>query len=85
MNLETHIMPRLAWAYREPRGRKVPFDLDNIKNLGRTQGKNKGLNAPLPDRKCRSNTFAQSILRHWGTIEKCYINNVCVVHTLTMR
>ena len=42
MNFETH-MPKLANEYRQAGKKKVPFDLDSIRNLGTV--KDKGFNA----------------------------------------
>ena len=38
MEFETHIMPRMAKEYRDAGKKKVPFDLDKIRNLGRVKG-----------------------------------------------
>ena len=35
INFEAHIVLKLIKEYREVSNRKVPFDLDKIKNLGR--------------------------------------------------
>jgi len=35
INFETHIVLKLIKEYREARNRKVLFDLDKIRNLGR--------------------------------------------------
>jgi hypothetical protein len=35
MDFETHIMPRLAKEYVEHSEKKVPFDLQKLRNLGR--------------------------------------------------
>ena len=38
MNFESHIMPRLAKEYKDADKKKVPFDLDKIRNLGKDKG-----------------------------------------------
>ena len=35
MNFESHIMPRLAKEYKDAGKKKVPFDLEKVRNLGR--------------------------------------------------
>ena len=42
MNFESHIMPRLAKEYKDADKKKVPFDLEKVRNLGRDgKGKDK--------------------------------------------
>ena len=41
MNFESHIMPRLAKEYKDAGKKKVPFDLEKVRNLGRDKGKDK--------------------------------------------
>jgi hypothetical protein len=35
MNFESHIMPRLAKEYKDAGKKRVPFDLDKVRALGR--------------------------------------------------
>ena len=35
MNFESHIMPRLAKKYKDAGKKKVPFDLEKIRKIGR--------------------------------------------------
>ena len=38
MDFETHIMSRLIKEYKEAGNKKVPFDLEKVRNFGRVKG-----------------------------------------------
>ena len=48
MNFESHIMPRLAKEYKDAE-KKVPFDLEKVRALGRDSSKSKEFNAQAWD------------------------------------
>jgi hypothetical protein len=41
MNFESHIMPRLAKEYKDAGKKRVPFDLEKVRALGRGDSKGK--------------------------------------------
>jgi len=50
MNFESHVMPRLAKEYKDAGKKKVPFDLEKVRALGRdSKSKDKEFNAQAWD------------------------------------
>ena len=47
MNFESRIMPRLAKEYKDAGKKKIPFDLEKIRTLGRdSKGKDREFRSP---------------------------------------
>ena len=49
MNFESYIMPRLAKEYKDVGKKKVPFDVEKTRALGRNRSKSKEFNAQAWD------------------------------------